>query len=109
MAAKIKKGDTVVVLTGKSKGTVGKVLQVIPAADRVVVEGVNIVAKHVKPSMADPNGGINRFEAPIHVSNVAIRDPSTGKATRVGFKDVTVGGETRKVRYAKGSGAQIDV
>jgi large subunit ribosomal protein L24 len=109
MAAKIKKGDTVVILTGKNKGSVGKVLQVMPLADRCVVEGVNVVAKHVKPSMADPNGGINRFEAPIHISNVAIQDPSTGKATRVGFKDVTVAGETRKVRYAKGSGATIDV
>ena len=109
MAAKIRKGDTVVVLAGKNKGSVGKVMRVIPLADKVVVEGVNVVAKHVKPSMADPNGGINRFEAPIHVSNVAIQDPSTGKPTRVGFKEVTVSGHTRKVRYAKGSGVTIDV
>jgi len=109
MAARIRKDDTVVVLTGKNKGTVGKVLKVLPAADRVIVEGVNVVARHVKPSMADPQGGIKRNEASIHVSNVALRDPSTGKATRVGFKTVTVGGEKRKVRFAKGSGVQIDV
>ena len=109
MAAKIKKGDTVVVLAGKNKGSVGKVLQVAPLADKVIVEGVNIVAKHVKPSIADPNGGVNRFEAAIHVSNVAIQDPSTGKPTRVGFKEVTEGGHTRKVRYAKRSGVTIDV
>jgi large subunit ribosomal protein L24 len=108
MAAKIKKDDTVVVLSGKSKGSVGKVLEVFPAAERVLVEGVNIVAKHVKPSMSDPNGGIKRIEAPIHVSKVALRDPSTGKATRVGFKIVGEGNARRKVRVAKGSGVQID-
>ncbi|MDZ4775209.1 MAG: 50S ribosomal protein L24 [Alphaproteobacteria bacterium] len=106
MAAKIKKNDTVVILSGKDKGNVGKVLKVIPDADRVVVENVNVIAKHVKPSIADPNGGIKRFEASIHVSKVAIRDPSTGKATRVGFKTLPDG---RKVRVAKGSGVQIDV
>jgi large subunit ribosomal protein L24 len=106
MAAKIKKGDTVIVLSGKDKGNVGKVVRAIPTEDRVVVEGVNVVARHVKPSVADPNGGIKRFEAPIHVSKVAIRDPSTGKATRVGFKTLPDG---RKVRIAKGSGVQIDV
>jgi large subunit ribosomal protein L24 len=106
MAAKIRKDDTVVILTGKNKGAVGKVLKVMPLADRVVVEGVNVVARHIKPSMADPQGGIKRFEAPIHVSNVALRDPSTGKATRVGFKTLADG---RKVRVAKGSGVQIDV
>jgi large subunit ribosomal protein L24 len=106
MAAKIKKGDTVIVLSGKDKGNVGKVVRAIPTEDRVVVEGVNVVARHVKPSVADPNGGIKRFEAPIHLSKVAIRDPSTGKATRVGFKTLPDG---RKVRIAKGSGVQIDV
>lgn len=109
MAAKIKKGDTVIVLSGKDKGNTGKVTKVFPDAERVIVEGVNVIAKHVKPSITDPNGGIKRFEASIHVSKVAIRDPSTGKATRVGFKDVTVGGVTRKVRVAKRSGVQIDV
>ncbi|MDX2235507.1 MAG: 50S ribosomal protein L24 [Hyphomonadaceae bacterium] len=109
MAAKIKKDDTVVVLSGKNKGAVGKVLEVYPAAERVLVEGVNIVARHVKPSMADPNGGVKRNEAPIHVSKVAVRDPSTGKATRVGFKFVGEGAQRRKVRVAKGSGVQIDV
>ena len=106
MAAKIKKGDTVVVLSGKDKGNIGKVTKVFPEAERVIVEGVHIIAKHVKPSMEDPNGGIKRYEAPIHVSKVAIRDPSTGKATRVGFKTLPDG---RKVRVAKGSGVQIDV
>ncbi|KAF0175592.1 MAG: 50S ribosomal protein L24 [Hyphomonadaceae bacterium] len=106
MAAKIKKGDTVVVLSGKDKGNVGKVTKVFPEAERVIVEGVHIIAKHVKPSMEDPNGGIKRYEAPIHVSKVAVRDPSTGKATRVGFKTLPDG---RKVRVAKGSGVQIDV
>jgi len=106
MAAKVKKGDTVVILSGKDKGSVGKVVRAIPTTDRVIVEGVNIIAKHVKPSIADPNGGIKRFEASIHVSKVAVRDPSTGKATRVGFKTLPDG---RKVRVAKGSGVQIDV
>jgi large subunit ribosomal protein L24 len=106
MAAKIRKDDTVVVLSGKDKGTVGKVLKVIPSEERVLVEGVNIVAKHVKQSIKFPNGGIDRTEAPIHVSKVAVRDPSTGKATRVGFKTLPDG---RKVRVAKGSGVQIDV
>ncbi|MET0181506.1 MAG: 50S ribosomal protein L24 [Caulobacterales bacterium] len=105
MAAKIKKGDTVIVLAGKDKGRSGRVLEVIPSADRVVVEGVNIHARHTKPSMADPNGGIKRTEAPLHISNVAMRDPSTGKATRVGFKTDDKG---RKVRVARGSGVQID-
>jgi large subunit ribosomal protein L24 len=109
MAAKIKKDDTVVVLSGKSKGTVGKVLEVFPDAEKVIVEGANVVTKHVKPSMADPNGGIKRNEAPLHVSKVALRDPSTGKATRVGFKFVGEGAQRRKVRVAKGSGVQIDV
>jgi large subunit ribosomal protein L24 len=108
MAAKIRKNDTVVVLSGKNKGAVGKVLEVYPDAERVLVEGVNIVARHVKPSMADPNGGIKREERPIHVSKVAMRDPSTGKATRVGFKFVGEGAQRRKVRVAKASGVQID-
>ena len=105
MAAKIKKGDTVFVLSGKDKGRSGKVLQVFPAAERVVVEGIAVVAKHVKPSMQNPNGGIQRTEAAIHVSKVAIRDPETGKASRVGFKILEDG---RKVRVAKRSGAVID-
>ncbi len=105
MAAKIKKDDTVIVLAGKDKGRTGKVLKVFPTADRVLVEGVNMIKKHVKPSMSDPNGGIKQQEAALHVSNVALRDPKTGKATRVGFKTLEDG---RKVRIAKGSGVTID-
>ncbi|MBU6371441.1 MAG: 50S ribosomal protein L24 [Alphaproteobacteria bacterium] len=106
MAAKIKKDDVVFITTGKDKGKSGKVLKVLPREDRVVVEGLNVVKRHVKPSMADPNGGVKEKEAAIHVSNVMIRDPQTGKPTRVGFKTLADG---RKVRIAKGSGVQIDV
>jgi large subunit ribosomal protein L24 len=108
MAAKIKKDDTVIVTVGKDKGRSGKVLKVIPRDDRLVVEGVNMVKRHVKPSMADPQGGVKTFEAPIHLSNVMMRDPSTGGPTRVGFKTIQEGGAARKVRYAKKSGVQID-
>ncbi|MGE3142156.1 MAG: 50S ribosomal protein L24 [Hyphomonadaceae bacterium] len=106
MAAKIKKGDTVIVLAGKDKGRSGKVLQVIPAADRVVVENINVHARHAKASMSDPQGGIKRTEAPLHISNVALRDPSTGKPTRVGFK---MDEKRGKVRVARRSGVEIDV
>jgi large subunit ribosomal protein L24 len=106
MAAKIKKGDVVIVLAGKDKGRSGRVIEVRPDEDRVVVENVNVHARHVKPSMADPEGGIKRREAPLHVSNVAIRDPKTGKATRVGF---AVNDKGAKVRVASRSGVQIDV
>jgi large subunit ribosomal protein L24 len=106
MAAKIKKDDVVVVLSGKDKGKTGKVLKVMPTAEKLIVEGVNMVSRAVKPSMADPNGGMKRFEGPVHLSNVAVRDPKTGKATRVGFKILEDG---RKVRVAKRSGVQIDV
>lgn len=105
MAAKIKKGDTVIVKTGRYKGQEGQVLRVIKDADRVVVQGVNIVTRHQRPNQMDP-GGIKRFEAPIHVSNVAHKDPVDGKAVRVGFKTDEHG---RKTRYAKRSGEQIDV
>jgi large subunit ribosomal protein L24 len=106
MAAKIKKGDQVVVIAGKDKGRTGKVTKVHPDLGRVTVEGVNVVARTVRPSMSDPQGGVKRFEAPIHLSNVAIQDPKTGKPTRVGFKTMPDG---RKVRVAKGSGVDIDV
>jgi large subunit ribosomal protein L24 len=106
MAAKIKKGDTVVVLTGRDKGRTGRVLDVRPAEQRLLVEGVNRVKRHTKPSMSDPQGGVKEKEAPIHVSNVALRDPQSGQATRVGFKVLEDG---RKVRIAKRSGVQIDV
>jgi len=109
MAAKIKKGDTVIVLAGKDKGRSGRVLEVRKSDDRVVVEGVNMVKRHLKPSMADPEGGVKSREAALHISNVAIRDPQSGQATRVGFKFVGEGASRRKVRVAKRSGVQIDV
>jgi large subunit ribosomal protein L24 len=106
MAAKIRKDDVVIVLAGKDKGRSGKVLKVIPKEDRVLVEGVNMAKRHTKPSMGVPQGGVIAKEATLHISNVAIRDPKTGKATRVGFKTLSDG---RKVRIAKGSGVEIDV
>jgi large subunit ribosomal protein L24 len=106
MAARIRKDDTVVVIAGKDKGKSGKVLRVLVKEERVLVEGVNLMKRHTKPDMANPNGGVISKEAPLHVSNVAVRDPNTGKATRVGFKIL---GDGRKVRVAKGSGVQIDV
>jgi large subunit ribosomal protein L24 len=106
MAAKIRKDDTVVVLAGKDKGKIGKVLKVMPKEERVLVEGVNLVKRHTKPDVSNPQGGVIPKEASIHVSNVAIRDPKTGKPTRVGFK---VNDKGAKVRFAKGSGVEIDV
>lgn len=103
MAAKVKKGDKVVILSGKDKGKSGQVLRVIPKEGRVVVQGVNVVKRHQRPSQADP-GGIKTFEAPIHVSNVAVADPKDGKPTRVGFKTLPDG---RKVRFAKRSGEEL--
>jgi large subunit ribosomal protein L24 len=103
MAAKIKKGDRVVVLAGKDKGKTGSVLRVLPKEDRVVVEGLNIVQRHTRPSQTDPQGGIKNKEAPIHVSNVAVAD-SNGKPTRVGFR---VEGD-KKVRVAKTTGEVIN-
>jgi large subunit ribosomal protein L24 len=103
MAAKIKKGDHVVVLTGKDKGRQGSVLQVFPKEQRVLVQGLNIVQRHTRPSQLDPQGGIKNKEAPIHVSNVAVVD-SKGKATRVGFR---VEGD-KKVRFAKTTGEVIN-
>jgi len=103
MAAKIKKGDRVVVLTGKDKGRQGSVLQVLPKEQRVLVQGLNMVQRHTRPSQLDPQGGIKNKEAPIHVSNVAIVD-SQGKATRVGFR---VEGD-KKVRFAKTTGEVIN-
>lgn len=106
MAAKIKKDDTVIVMTGKDKGRSGRVLEVRPRENRLVVEGVNMIKRHTKASMGDPQGGIKTREAAIHVSNVMLRDPNTGKPTRVGFK---VKPDGTKVRVAKGSGVEIDV
>ena len=103
MAAKIKKGDRVVVLTGKDKGRQGAVLRVLPKEDRVVVEGLNLVQRHTRPTQMDPQGGIKNKEAAIHISNVAIVD-SNGKPTRVGFR---VEGD-KKVRVAKSTGEVIN-
>ena len=103
MAAKIKKGDRVVVLTGKDKGRQGAVLKVLPQEQRVVVEGLNMVQRHTRPTQFDPQGGIKNKEAPIHVSNVAVVD-SKGKPTRVGFR---MDGD-KKVRFAKTTGEVIN-
>ena len=104
MAAKIRKGDKVVVLAGRDKGRSGEVLQVIPKEERALVRGVNLVKRHQKQS-ATQEGGIISKEAPIHLSNIALADPKDGKATRVGFKTLDDG---RKVRVAKRSGEKID-
>lgn len=104
MAAKVKKGDRVVMLAGKDKGKSGEVVQVYPKDKRVVVSGVNMVKRHTAPSQTNA-GGIVEKEAPVHVSNVAHLDPKDDKPTRVGFK--MLDGD-RKVRYAKRSGEVID-
>jgi len=103
MAAKIRKGDRVVVLTGKDKGRQGQVSKVFPKESRVLVDGLNMVQRHTRPSQGDPQGGIKNKEAPIHVSNVALVD-SKGKPTRVGFR---VDGD-KKVRFAKTTGEVIN-
>ena len=100
----IKKNDTVVVLAGEDKGKTGKVLKVLVEKDRALVEGVNMVSKSTKPSAKNPQGGIVKQEAPIHISNLSLVDPKSGKATRVGIK-VTEDG--KKVRIAKKSGEEI--
>lgn len=105
MAAKIKKGDYVVVISGKDKGRKGEVLKVSPKDEKVVVKGIRMVKRHVRPSQMDPDGGIKEFEAPIHVSNVAHLDPKEDKPTRVGFKTLKDG---KKVRVARKSGEVID-
>jgi large subunit ribosomal protein L24 len=104
MAAKIKKGDKVVVRTGRDKGKTGEVLRVLPTEQRVVVAGINQVKRHEKPSMR-ATGGIVTKELPIHVSNVALADPKDGKPTRVGF---TVLKDGKKVRVAKRSGETLN-
>jgi large subunit ribosomal protein L24 len=103
MSAKIKKGDRVVVLTGKDKGRQGAVSKVFPKESRVLVDGLNLVQRHTRPSQGDPQGGIKSKEAPLHVSNVAVVD-SKGKPTRVGFR---VEGD-KKVRFAKTTGEVIN-
>ena len=99
----IKKGDTVYVNAGNDKGKTGKVLEVIPSKDRAIVEGINIVSKHTKPSPKHPQGGIVKQEARVHISNLQVVDPKTGKATRIGRKVV----DGKIVRYAKKSGEEI--
>ncbi|ENQ0441235.1 50S ribosomal protein L24 [Listeria monocytogenes] len=100
----VKKGDKVKVITGKDKGKSGKVLAAFPKKDRVLIEGINMVKKHTKPSNINPQGGILNVEAPIHVSNVMLIDPKTGEPTRVGYE---VKGD-KKVRVTKKSGEVID-
>lgn len=109
MSARIKKDDVVIVIAGKDKGRSGKVLKVMPKEERVVVEGVNMAKRHTAPNVTHPQGGVIAKEAALHISNVALRDPKTGKATRISYKFVGEGASRRKVRVAKGSGVQIDV
>ncbi len=100
---KIKKGDQVVILSGEDKGKTGEVVKAMPKESKVVVQGINLVKRHQKPSQTTP-GGIVTKEAPIDVSNVAIVDPKTGKATKVGYKEI----DGKKVRVARKSGEVID-
>ena len=104
-AAKIKKGDSVVVLSGKDKGRTGTVTQVLPKDGKVVVDGINVAARHRKPSQTNPQGGIDRAPAPMAISKVAVADPKDGKPTRVGFK---IEADGKKVRVAKRSGEVIN-
>jgi large subunit ribosomal protein L24 len=107
MAAKIRKGDKVIVLTGRDKGRTGEVFEMRPAEQRALVRGVNLVKRHQKQSAAQ-EGGIISKEAPVHVSNLSLADPRDGKPTRVGFKFVGEGRDRKKVRFAKRSGVEID-
>ncbi len=100
----VRKGDTVKVISGNSKGKTGKVLEVQPGKYRAIVEGVNVVSKHIKPSASNPNGGIDKTEASIHLSNLMVVDPTSGEATRVGRKADDKG---KLVRYSKKSGEVI--
>ena len=103
---KIRKDDEVIVLTGRDKGKRGAVLRVVTKTDRVLVGGVNVTKRHVKPTQAEPQGGIVEREAPIHISNVALIDPESDRPTRVRYKTLEDG---RKVRAAARSGEVIDV
>ncbi|HEY0112851.1 MAG TPA: 50S ribosomal protein L24 [Allosphingosinicella sp.] len=104
MAMKIKKGDRVVILSGKDKGKHGEVTRSLPKEDKVLVSGVNIITRHRKPSQTNPQGGLERIEAPLHVSKVAIEDPKTGKPSRVRFETR----DGKKVRVAARSGELIN-
>ena len=103
-SAKIKKGDEVVVLSGKDKGRTGTVTQVLPKDGKIVVDGVNVMTRHRKPSQANPQGGIDRTPAPMHIAKVAVADPKDGKPTRVRFEER----DGKKVRVAVKSGEVID-
>ena len=107
MAAKIRKGDRVVVLTGRDKDRTGEVIEVRPDENRALVRGVNMVKRHQRQT-ANQEGGIISKEGPIHLSNLALADPKDGKPTRVGFKFVGQGRDRKKVRFAKRSGVEID-
>jgi large subunit ribosomal protein L24 len=107
MAAKIRKGDKVVVLTGRDRGRTGEVVEVRPADARAIVRGINMVKRHQRQS-AQQEGGIISKESTIHLSNLAVADPKDGKPTRIGFKFVGEGEARKKVRIAKRSGAEID-
>lgn len=100
----IKKGDTVQVISGEDVGKKGRVLEIIRKTDRAIVEGVNIIKKHTKPNTEHPNGGIVEKEAPIHISNLMLVDPKTGKPTRIGRR---LNEEGKLVRYSKKSGEEI--
>lgn len=100
----IKKGDSVIVITGESKGQHGKVLEVFVDEKRAIVEGVNMVSKHTKPNAQNPQGGILKKEAPVHISNLLLVDPSSGKPTRIGRK---LNDKNKLVRYSKKSGEEI--
>ena len=100
---KVKKGDQVIVISGEDKGKVGEVLRAMPKDGKVLVQGVNLVKRHQKPSQTNP-GGIVTKEAPINASNVSLVDPKSGKATKVGYKDV----DGKKVRFARKSGEVIE-
>ncbi|MGA8611229.1 MAG: 50S ribosomal protein L24 [Xanthobacteraceae bacterium] len=107
MAARIKKGDTVVIIAGRDKGRTGEVIEMRRDEGRALVRGLNMVKRHQRQSTTQ-EGGIISKEAPIHVSNIALADPKDGKPTRVGFKLVGTGDERKKVRVAKRSGVEID-
>jgi len=108
MAAKIRKGDKVVVITGRDRGRSGEVIEVRPSANRALVRGINMVKRHTKQSANQPEGGIISKEGPIHLSNLAHVDPKDGKPTRLGFKFIGEGDNRKKVRFAKRSGVEID-
>ena len=100
----IKKGDIVIINSGESKGQQGRVLEVLYNKERAIVEGVNMISKHTKPNAKSPQGGITKKEAPVHISNMNLVDPSSGKATRIGRK---LNNKNKLVRYAKKSGEEI--